>query len=244
LRAGLAGALLLSSDSLCYAPSAALFLVNCALRHGSQLFLNTRVVGISDTGVNTAGGIRLSAAATILATGSALDELVPGSHVVPRKGHLVITDRYPGFVRHQLIELGYLKSAHATTDDSVAFNAQPRATGQVLIGSSRQYGNSDPGVDNGMLARMVARAVEYIPDLERMCAIRCWTGFRAATSDKLPLIGKHSGFENVYIASGHEGLGISTALATARLISDELQNRPSAIPREPYAPAREYAAHV
>jgi glycine/D-amino acid oxidase-like deaminating enzyme len=244
LRPGLAGALLMSGDSVCYAPAVAALLVKRALRRGSRLLLNTRVVRISNTGVETAGGLRLSAGATILATGTAVDELAPGSQVVPRKGHLIITDRYPGFVRHQLIELGYLKSAHATTADSVAFNAQPRITGQVLIGSSRQYGNFDRSVDGDMLARMLARAVAYIPVLERMSAIRSWTGFRAATPDKLPLIGKHPGLDNVYIASGHEGLGISTALATARLIADELHNRPSAIPREPYAPTREYAAHA
>ena len=63
--------------------------------------------------------------------------LFPSLAVRPRKGHLAITDRYPGFVRHQLVELGYLKSAHGAANESVAFNVQPRATGQVLIGSSR-----------------------------------------------------------------------------------------------------------
>jgi hypothetical protein len=41
--------------------------------------------------------------------------LTPGLEVKKRKGHLVITDRYPNFVRHQLVELGYLKSAHTLT---------------------------------------------------------------------------------------------------------------------------------
>ena len=45
-----------------------------------------------------------------------------GIDVKKRKGHLLITDRYPKFVRHQLVELGYLKSAHSVTADSVAFN--------------------------------------------------------------------------------------------------------------------------
>ena len=86
-----------------------------------------------------------------------------GIAVRKRKGHLVITDRYPGFVRHQLMELGYLKSAHSTTADSVAFNVQPRRTGQVLIGSSRQFGAEDSGIDTHMLQRMLQRAVEYMP---------------------------------------------------------------------------------
>ena len=96
------------------------------------------------------------------ATGAWAPELTPGIEVRKRKGHLVITDRYPGFVRHQLIELGYLKSAHSTAADSVAFNVQPRRTGQVLIGSSRQYGAGDSAIDAAILSRMIERAWQYM----------------------------------------------------------------------------------
>jgi D-hydroxyproline dehydrogenase subunit beta len=175
----------------------------------------------------------------VLATGAGATR-----YVQPRKGHLVITDRYPGFLHHQLIELGYLKSAHAVDAESVAFNVQPRRTGQVLIGSSRQYGVDDPAVDAHMMNAMLRRAVEYMPGLASLSAIRSWTGFRAATPDKLPLIGIRRGDNNVYLATGHEGLGISTSLATARLLADLILHRDSAIPREPYSPERSQAPHA
>jgi glycine/D-amino acid oxidase-like deaminating enzyme len=94
-----------------------------------------------------------------------------------------------------------------------------------------------------MLRRMLARAIEYMPSLGSLSAIRTWTGFRPATPDKLPLIGRCQGFRNVYLAAGHEGLGISTSLGTARLIVDEILGRESAIQREAYAPERGFA-HV
>ena len=100
---------------------------------------------------------------TINATGSWSQQLTPGIEVRKRKGHLVITDRYPGFVHHQLVELGYLKSAHSLTTDSVAFNVQPRSTGQVLIGSSRQYDAEDSGIDSSILRAMLNRAQHYMP---------------------------------------------------------------------------------
>ena len=155
-----------------------------------------------------------------------------------RKGHLVITDRYPGFLKHQLIELGYLKSAHSLTTDSVAFNIQPRRTGQLLIGSSRQYGVESSEVDAPVLSQMLKRAAEYMPRLGRLSALRTWTGFRAATPDKLPLVGPHAEHERLYLATGHEGLGITTSLGTARLLVDQILGRTSAIPIEPYLPAR------
>ena len=164
--------------------------------------------------------------------------LTSGLDVRPRKGHLVITDRHPGFVRHQLVELGYLKSAHGTTADSVAFNVQPRKTGQILIGSSRQYGNDDPAIDHAILGRMIDRAIEYMPDIARLSAIRAWTGFRPSTPDKLPLIGAMPADPRLFVATGHEGLGITTSLGTARLLTEQLLGRPTSIAADPYLPAR------
>ena len=163
---------------------------------------------------------------------------MPELPIRPRKGHLVITDRYPGFIRHQLVELGYLKSAHSVTTDSVAFNVQPRKTGQLLIGSSRQYDDETRDIDPDILKRMIDRALEYLPGLAGLSAIRTWTGFRAATPDSQPLIGPSMDDEHLFVASGHEGLGITTSLGTARLLVDQVLGRESAIPREPYLPSR------
>jgi glycine/D-amino acid oxidase-like deaminating enzyme len=239
LREGLAGGLLMSGDSVCYPPCAAAWLM-----HGITFLSGRRVVTISNDGVEFADGTRVSAGMTILATGAAITRLIPHAPVYPRKGHLVITDRYPGFLQHQLIELGYLKSAHSTQSDSVAFNVQPRLTGQILIGSSRQYGTEDSATESQMLSRMLARAVEYMPRLSDLSAIRTWTGFRAATPDKLPLIGPCDAHKNVYLATGHEGLGISTSLATARLLADQILGRESAISGAPYLPGRSFTAHA
>ncbi len=244
LRPGLAGALRMPADSVCYPPCAARYLVDCALAAGGALYFGTSAQSISNTAVVTQHGESISADAIVLATGVNIRELVPAIEVHPRKGHLLITDHYPGFLRHQLIELGYLKSAHSTTADSVAFNAQPRITGQILIGSSRQFGTADAATEQQILQRMLARAVEYMPGLRDLSAIRTWTGFRAATPDKLPLIGLCPGYQHVYLATGHEGLGISTSLATARLLTDEILGRDSEIPRAPYQPLRSFALHA
>jgi glycine/D-amino acid oxidase-like deaminating enzyme len=89
-----------------------------------------------------------------------------------------------------------------------------------------------------MVSRMLERAQEYMPALAHTSAIRVWTGFRAATPDKLPLIGPWPQDSTLYLATGHEGLGITTSLATARLLVDQLTGRRSAIPIEPYLPSR------
>ncbi len=135
-----------------------------------------------------------------------------------------------------------MKSAHSLTTDSVAFNVQPRKTGQILIGSSRQYGNEDPGVDQAMLTAMLARAALYLPAVGSLSVLRVWTGFRAATPDKLPLIGRVADDPTLWLATGHEGLGITTALATAELLTAAFTGDRPAIAPEPYSPGR--FAHI
>ena len=246
LRPGLAGALLVPGDGVVYPPCAARYFLERAQSLGTQLRCGQPVVALSNEGVTLRDGTFISAGATVNATGSWAASLTPGIDVQKRKGHLLITDRYPGFVRHQLIELGYLKSAHSISSDSVAFNVQPRKTGQVLIGSSRQYGVGEAQVEAAMLSRMLARAAEYMPGITRLSALRTWTGFRAATPDKLPLVGLCPGYEKLYLATGHEGLGITTSMGTAKLLVDQLLHRPSAIPLAPYLPNRTHqeAAHA
>jgi D-hydroxyproline dehydrogenase subunit beta len=240
LRQPMAGALLVEGDGITDPPCVARYLVEQA--KGVSLFLGRRVLKMDDSGLVLEDETRLSGGAMINAAGSRASQLTPGLPVAPRKGHLAVTDTYPKFVQHQIVELGYLKSANKSTGDSVAFNIQPRRSGQLLIGSSRQYGVETSSVDQPILSRMLARAVEYMPGIQELSIVRNWTGLRGATPDKLPLIGKCQDFDRVYAAAGHEGLGITTSLATARLLVDILLNRDSEIPREPYNPRRAIAA--
>lgn len=238
LRDGLVGGLRVAGDSVIYPPCAAQFLVDRARARGTKVFVGQPVREITDEGVRLRDGSVISAGVIVNAAGSWSPALTAGIDVKKRKGHLVITDRYPQFLRHQLVELGYLKSAHSLTADSVAFNIQPRRTGQLLIGSSRQYEVDDATVESGILSRMLSRAIEYLPQLGRLSSLRAWTGFRAATPDKLPLIGPAGEHPRLYLATGHEGLGITTSLGTAKLLVDQIVNRTPAIPIAPYLPSR------
>jgi glycine/D-amino acid oxidase-like deaminating enzyme len=241
LRAPLAGGLLVEGDSVLYPPAAARFLLEQAVELGASLHTGRAVVSLGKGNARLADGTSFSAGRLINAAGQFSPGLTPGIQVKPRKGHLVITDRYPGAVRHQLVELGYLKSAHLLKSDSVAFNIQPRKTGQLLIGSSRQYGAEGDEVESTILSRMLQRAFEYLPAVATFSGIRVWTGFRPATPDKLPLIGPWLEDPTLYIATGHEGLGITTSLATGKLISAEILGHAPAIAPEPYLPSRQMA---
>jgi glycine/D-amino acid oxidase-like deaminating enzyme len=237
LRRDLVGALHVPGDTVVYPPGVTRRLLSLAHAKGATLREGAEVTEIVANGVRC-NGETLTADVVVNATGAATASLTPGIPIVPRKGHLAITDRYPGYCRHQLVELGYLTSAHVMTNESVAFNIQPRPTGQLLIGSSRELVGWDPSINHAVLRRMLSRATDFMPRIGDLSIIRCWTGFRPATPDKLPLIGPWEPTPGLWIAAGHEGLGITTSLATARLLADQVVGRQTAIDATSYLPAR------
>ena len=236
LRPGLAGALKVTGDSIVYAPAAANWLIE---QGGERIQLeHAEVVRIEGNRAQLADGSHRTAPMILLANGIHATTLCPELPIRPKKGHLVITDRYPGKVHHQLVELGYVTSAHHSEGPSVAFNLQPRPTGQLLIGSSRQFGTAGPEVEAAMVSRMLQRALAYIPALAGLNAIRNWTGLRAATPDSLPLIGRHPWREGLWLAVGHEGLGVTTATGTAQLLAAQMTGATPAFDPTPYAAQR------
>jgi glycine/D-amino acid oxidase-like deaminating enzyme len=236
----LVGGLRIEHDSIVYAPTAAEWLLTQSPASANiGVRLGASVISVDATAVTLANGERRGARHVIVANGLGARELLPTLPLQPKKGHLLITDRYPELIHHQLLELGYIKSAHHATGTSVAFNAQPRPTDQLLIGSSRQFDMTDPAVDMPVLAQMLQRAAHYLPMLPQLNAIRAWTGCRAASPDGLPLIGPSGdGAPGVWLAVGHEGLGVTTSLATAKLLAAQIVGETAAIPVEPYLPRR------
>ena len=168
LAPGMAGGLRVEHDSIVYAPTVTEWLLTQSpAANNIRVRLETEVAAVDARGVTLVNGERKTAAHVIVANGIGAQTLVPSLPLKPKKGHLLITDRYPGLIQHQLLELGYIKSAHHATGTSVAFNAQPRPTGQLLIGSSRQFDTTDPAVEMPVLAQMLRRAARYLPPCRR-----------------------------------------------------------------------------
>jgi glycine/D-amino acid oxidase-like deaminating enzyme len=237
LRPSLSGGLLVPGDRVIYAPKAVRWLMEQAVDLGAEVKEGTSVQSLEGHTAVCASG-SFEADAVVLAAGAHSSRILPSLPLEPRKGHLVITDRYPGFCRHQILELGYLKSAHQMSGQSVAFNVQPRSTDQVLIGSSRELVGWDQSINRALVQAMVERAVEYMPRLATLSVIRTWTGFRPASRDNLPVIGRWEPVDGLWIATGHEGLGITTSLATGELLADLVVARQPSLDPGPFDPMR------
>ncbi len=238
LRSGLHGALHVAHDAAVYAPNAARWLLEGPSTPAALQRRHAQVVAIEEPSVRLSDGTVLHAQAVVLATGMHATALCPELPLRAKKGQLLITDRYPGTVHHQLVELGYVTSAHHATGPSVAFNVQPRPTGQLLIGSSREFDDTSRNLNVAMLEQMLARALDYLPCLRDCNAIRSWTGVRAATPDGLPILGPHPERPGLWLAVGHEGLGVTTAPASAQVLAAQMLGHASPIDATPYLAQR------
>ena len=238
LRRGLCGGVHVRGDSVVYPPAVAHFMAQRLEQLGGKLHFGRRVLRVGSGVATLDSGQRLTAKHIIVAAGAQVAELLPDVPVTRRKGHLAITDRYPGRLSHQIVSMNYGQAAAGDGGLAVAANVQPRPTGQWLVGSCRQDGQLDTSIDPAALAQVLNTAIALLPSLANMRIVRSWAGMRPASPDGQPIIGRHPGRAGIWLAAGHEGLGVTTAFGTARLLADQVMGRRSEIDSAPFAPER------
>lgn len=236
----LAGGLRVPGEAVVYPPRVAHMMLEHVIARGGTLHRGRRVTSLERNGVRLDDGTSLHGP-VLVACGCGTPVLLPELAMRPRRGHLVITDRYPGWLQHQVVETGYAASAHGDAAETVACNVQPRPGGQLLLGSSREYERAESVISAPLLARMLQRCFRFLPGLARLKALRAWTGFRPTTPDGLPYIGALPSRHGVWVAAGHEGLGVTTALGTAQLFVDLFLGHAPGIDPAPYLPLRSVA---
>lgn len=154
--------------------------------------------------------------------------------ISPRKGTLVVTTPLPEDFFHCKIILaaGYMDSVRegASSGVAVAANVQQVKNGNLLLGSSRQFVGFDDSVDPRVLSIMMKRNLRFFPALTKVTAIRTWAGFRPYTPDLLPIISAAEEAPGLYIAAGHEGIGITEAPITGKLISQIITKQTPDLP--------------
>lgn len=138
----------------------------------------------------------------------------------PRKGHVLVTARAPGLIRHALLEGSYTATVQSgSTDLGVALVAEATSEGNLLLGSSRQFVGFDRSVELDALRSIAARAVRFLPALGAIPVIRSYAGLRPWSPDHLPLVGPFPEVPGFYLATGHEGAGIGLAPVTGKLVA-------------------------
>jgi sarcosine oxidase subunit beta len=225
-------------------------LAGAARRMGARLLPRTPVQSVITDGQGNVRGVEtpngpIHAGAVVLAAGvwtrgigHSLGLHLP---IGPRKGHILVSARTPSIGNRKVMEFGYLMSkfgGQRSVDEAyekygVALVFEPTASQNILIGSSRQFVGMDTGVDQQVIRLIARRAIRFFPALATVPLMRAYTGLRPWTPDHLPIVSAVDEVPGLFIASGHEGDGISLAAVTGKLVTEMVRGESPCIPVEP-----------
>lgn len=109
----------------------------------------------------------------------------------------------------------------------------------LRLGSMMEFVGYDESIRPERLRVLTSTAAEYLPDLKLdETWPEKWFGWRPMTYDSRPVIGPCPGFDNVFLATGHNMLGLSMAPATGKLVAELVTGARPHISASPYDPAR------
>jgi glycine/D-amino acid oxidase-like deaminating enzyme len=247
LARDLAGGVFYPDDCQVQPMRAVRALLRSAVRDGAQIVTGCDVVGVQRggdrvTGVRTSRGVMAVSALVIAAGAFSADvaRLVGVElEVVPRRGHVLVTEPLPPMVRHKAYEAGYV--ADVESDEAGLLSSsvvEGTQSGPILLGSTRELAGWDRRFDVRAATLIAQRAVRLFPFLADVRIIRGYLGFRPATPDHLPIIGTCPAAPGVWFATGHEGAGVGLSMATADLIRAQICGTAGPLDATPFAPDR------
>lgn len=248
LAPDLAGAAFYGDEAQVDARLATLAMLAEARRLGARFVGGTQVVGLAQDAAGRIIGARtadamLPAAAVVCAAGVWSADLVRSLGIElplrPRKGHILVTARRPGLLRHPLLEGSYAASVQTAAEAvQVALVAEMTGPGNLLLGSSREFVGYDRTVSGKVVAAIAGRAARFLPALAHTAVIRSYAGLRPWTPDHLPLVGPVASVPGLWLATGHEGAGIGLAPVTGQIIAAWLVDGRMPALAEPIRPER------
>lgn len=101
------------------------------------------------------------------------------------------------------------------------------------LGSIMEFAGYDESINPQRMEMLRAGASHYLYEPTADPVVEQWFGWRPMTPDSLPIIDRSPAIENVFIAAGHNMIGVSMATATGKLVAEMLNGQPTHIPIEP-----------
>jgi len=106
------------------------------------------------------------------------------------------------------------------------------------LGSIMEFAGYDTSLRQSRLDLLRAAAGHYLQEPTAEPVLENWFGWRPMTYDSIPIIGRSPALSNVFLATGHNMLGLSMAPATGRLIAELVNQQTPHINPAPYSSVR------
>ncbi|WP_066048642.1 NAD(P)/FAD-dependent oxidoreductase [Robertmurraya korlensis] len=159
--------------------------------------------------------------------------------IKPRKGMVLISEKTPLKVAGQKVhEFGYMLSkfeditfkrnvSELVEKHNVAFTIEPTDARNYLVGGHRAFNGYDIRSEMEVMRAIAERAIRFLPVLKDINCIRAYAGVRPWVEDHLPIVSEVEEVPGFYIASGHEGDGISMSPITGRMVAQLITGEPT-----------------
>ena len=100
------------------------------------------------------------------------------------------------------------------------------------LGSTMEFAGYDETLNPRRLQLLRTGASHYLQEPTAEPVVEEWYGWRPMTPDSLPIIDRCPAFDNVYVAAGHNMLGVSMAPVTGKLITELMNGTQPHLPIE------------
>lgn len=102
------------------------------------------------------------------------------------------------------------------------------------VGSTMEFAGYDDSLNRTRLNYLRTGAAAYLHEPTADPVEEEWYGWRPMTWDGLPYLGRSPKYANVWIAAGHNMLGLSMGPATGRLMAELIDGQPPHLDPQPY----------
>ena len=149
--------------------------------------------------------------------------------IAPAKGYSVTIPLgdWPDRPRHVIGDMGVHAGLNVLGDS-------------LRVAGTADFCGFDSSIDPERVAYMVGLVETVLPEFAAVMdrgAIRPFAGLRPLSADGLPMIGA-TAVSNVYVNTGHGGLGWTMAAGSARALSDRIRGLRPPLDIDPYSPLR------
>lgn len=102
------------------------------------------------------------------------------------------------------------------------------------LGSTMEFAGYDDSIQARRLGLLKSGAEHYLVEPYRDPVEETWFGWRPMTTDGLPLIGRTPRLKNVWLAAGHNMLGLTLAPATGQLVAELMAGEATHVDARPF----------
>lgn len=110
--------------------------------------------------------------------------------------------------------------------------------GALRIAGTMELSGINLRMDRRRLVALTEGAEREVPGALAGEGVTEWVGMRPITPDGLPILGRLPSTDNVYVATGHQMLGVTLAPSTGKAMAQLVLEGRSDVDLEPFAPGR------